>query len=304
MGTKLTPQQLDDGWIRLFDGSTLCGWQGSGWKPGNKGNLISAGGRIRTTIRFGESAIRLRVKKAIGSKGSVHLGCTESGECQAVVPFAGSGEIWEWTEAQAKPGYLQLSVESGEVEVAEVLLQPLSMRPVKEWRRANGGETIFSVSQSGRIHMEGGPGEYISREGFRDFVLQFAAEIHTMRSSPELHGGVFIRGFEGKNFSGIKVVLDNRFRDKDPQKPLDFGTGGLYGKQAAREIFTRNRAPMRVTVVADGRHVSTWVEGYQQTDWMGDETEIRPEGVIGLDAADPLSNFTFTAIRASSIGKP
>ncbi len=301
LGTTLTPEQLAAGWIRLFDGASLFGWKGSGWTEAIQGNLQSSGGSIQTTTRFGKYDVRIRVRNRTGAKGALGLDCVPGGACQQNLPLPSQATEWQWVEGSGSGGTLRLTAENSGVEIAEILAHPLSLHPVNGWVPVKRGPAFFSRTQDGRIHMEGGPAEIVTTDRFSDFVLQCSADIRTLRTKPEMWGGLFLRGDADKMWSGIKVVLDNRFQAKDPKKPVDYGTGGLYGKQPAREIFTRNRIPMRITIIADGPHVSTWVEGYQQTDWTGGDSEIRPSGVIGLQATDANFGFTFSGIRLAEL---
>ena len=64
-----------------------------------------------------------------------------------------------------------------------------------------------------------------------------------------------------------------------------------------------------MTVIADGPHLATWVNGYQVTDW----TDTRPKhenprrglrleaGTIQFQAHDPGTNVSFAKIRVAPL---
>jgi hypothetical protein len=75
---ELTPQELAEGWILLFDGATLFGW-----KPATKANWAVAGGTISvsqgepgllvTTSQFGNYVLKVDFRAARGTESGVLL---------------------------------------------------------------------------------------------------------------------------------------------------------------------------------------------------------------------------------------
>ena len=61
--------------------------------------------------------------------------------------------------------------------------------------------------------------------------------------------------------------------DDDRTKPADFGTGAIYRRVPARKVVSNDNEWFTMTVVADGKHIATWVNGYQTVDWTDDRKE-------------------------------
>ncbi len=62
---SLTPAEIADGWILLFDGKTTFGWDAEGDIKAEDGSLILGGpngGRIRSTCSFGDSEVVFELK--------------------------------------------------------------------------------------------------------------------------------------------------------------------------------------------------------------------------------------------------
>ena len=86
---------------------------------------------------------------------------------------------------------------------------------------------------------------------------------------------------------------------------IDFGTGAIYRRIPARTQAAKDRVWFGMTVLAEGRHLATWVNGLMVTDW----TDNRPlkdnarngykleAGPISLQGHDPTTNLDFRNLR-------
>jgi uncharacterized protein with LGFP repeats len=86
---------------------------------------------------------------------------------------------------------------------------------------------------------------------------------------------------------------------------VDFGTGGIYGFQPARKVVASDHEWFTKTIVANGRHMAVWVNGYQVSDW----TDPRPPsdnpregcrlkaGILSLQGHDPTTDLSFRNLR-------
>jgi Domain of Unknown Function (DUF1080) len=102
----------------------------------------------------------------------------------------------------------------------------------------------------------------------------------------------------------IKDVIDHR------DQPIDFGTGAIYNRQPARKVVSNDYAWYTMTVIAQGEHIATWVNGYQTADF----TDQRPanvsarngskvdKGPISLQGHDPTTDLSFRNIRIAELG--
>jgi hypothetical protein len=88
-----------------------------------------------------------------------------------------------------------------------------------------------------------------------------------------------------------------------------YATGAIDDRQNARRLVSRDGEPFVLTVVARGRHISTWVNGFQVTDW----TDSRPQnetprrglrteaGTVQLQAHDPDTDLGFGKVTVAPI---
>ena len=131
-------------------------------------------------------------------------------------------------------------------------------------------KSTFTVTDKGEIHVTStGRGVLESEKQFGDFVLQMEAISH----APELNSGLFIRSVPGEFANGYESQIHNGIKNGDRTQPKDFGTGGIYRRVPARLVVPNDKEWFYKTIVADGPHISVWVNGYQVTDW----TDTRPE---------------------------
>jgi hypothetical protein len=107
--------------------------------------------------------------------------------------------------------------------------------------------------------------------------------------------------------NGYEAQLHNRCEDGDPAKPSKYSTGGIDDRQNARRLVSRDGESFRMTVIAHGPHIATWVNGYQLTDWTDTREKndnprkgLRVEaGTIQLQAHDPETDLEFLGIYAA-----
>jgi hypothetical protein len=91
---------------------------------------------------------------------------------------------------------------------------------------------------------------------------------------------------------------------------VDTGSGGIYFHQPARRVVGSDNQFYTQTIVAQGRHIATWVNGYPVANWEDPYPEgtsprnkqalLKP-GPISLQAHDPKTNLDFRNIRIKSL---
>ncbi len=79
----LTPEQIEEGWLLLFDNETLFGWSGDpgiNWHVADQAIAASEGpiGLLLTTVRFADFELSLEFKGSPGSNGGVFVRCAEA----------------------------------------------------------------------------------------------------------------------------------------------------------------------------------------------------------------------------------
>ncbi|HEY3395157.1 MAG TPA: DUF1080 domain-containing protein [Lacipirellulaceae bacterium] len=214
-------------------------------------------------------------------------------------------------ESPVSIGHIGLQSREGPVAFRNIRLRPLGLQPLFNGRNLEGWSTEraehsrFEVIDSGELQVLDGPGQIETERELGDFVLQLDCKIN----GDGLNSGIFFRTLREGRWAGYESQLNNVFEGGDRTKPADFGTGGIYRRQPARRVVADDHEWFTKTIVADGRHMAVWVEGYQVSDW----TDERPPsknaregfragpGVIAIQGHDPSTNLLFRNIRAAEL---
>lgn len=217
-------------------------------------------------------------------------------------------EILEYRDA--KPllkGFIGLQFNSGAVAFDQVWLRPLSMQSLFDgkdltaWRTFPEMDGEFAIDDQQTLHVTNGPGQLETKDRYRDFVLQLEARTN----APFLNSGVFFRCLPGERMNGYESQIHNGYEGGDRTIPKDFGTGGIFRRKPARRVNADDETWFAKTIIADGRHIATWVNGIQVCDWT-DQRERDPNprrglrteaGTIMIQAHDPTTDLNFRNIR-------
>jgi Domain of Unknown Function (DUF1080) len=376
----LTPKEIADGWILLFDGETTFGWQspnGSKWTiaEGILAPQADKQGLLITTTAFADYELKLDYFARLTDKDSAHLliNCDREGKKFTYGHLLRSYDSTPWwtlsitvkdgipQEATASPtsdpkrkfstsppksdgpekkpmkqaGFIALR--GNGLVVRNIKLKPLDTKPLFNgkdltgWKKFTGDEkrakTEFSVTPEGWLHLKNGPGDLQTEKQFADFVLQ--AECRT--NGKHLNSGIFFRCIPDQYQNGYEAQIHNGWTEKpekelvieeyDPEThklkgkekiksaALDYGTGAIYRRVPARRQVAKDNEWFTMTVVAEGRHIATWVDGVQVVDW----TDNRPlndnprngcrleKGAISLQGHDPTTDLNFRNIRIEEL---
>lgn len=203
---------------------------------------------------------------------------------------------------------LQTLTGEGVVRFRNVQLRPLGLkslfngRDLTGWHAVPGRRSVYSVTPEGWLNVKDGNGDLQTEARFGDFILQMQGISH----GQHLNSGVFFRAIPGQFWQGYESQIRNQWEGGDRARPVDFGTGGIYRRQPARRVVSDDGIWFTKTIVAHGRHLAVWVDGYPVSDW----TDARPAhenpregfraepGVISLQGHDPTTDLSFRAIRA------
>jgi hypothetical protein len=200
-------------------------------------------------------------------------------------------------------------------------------RDLTGWKEHPGKKSKFSVTPEGWLNVKNGPGDLQTEKGWADFLLQ----LECISNGKHLNSGVFFRCRPGEYQQGYEAQIHNGFTEKptkeytveeyDPQThelkdkkkvkstAIDYGTGAIYRRVPARRAAARDGEWFALTVVAQGRHIATWVNGIQTVDW----TDNRPAmdnarngcrleaGPISLQGHDPTTDLSFRNIRLADL---
>jgi hypothetical protein len=359
---SLTPQEVAEGWILLFDGESTFGWVPRGeakWQVAG-GSLCSGpgggSGMISTTTEFSDYVLKVDFWVDARANSGVFVRCPATGEISSAnayeVNICDSHEKWptgslseiarpatppktlgRWNtfEIRAEKDQLavglngQLLVEArdgqhargtialqqfnglGEVRFRNVKLKPLGLKSIFNgkdltgWTAIPGHKSVYSVTPEGWLNVKNGNGDLQSEGDYGDFVFQ----LDIISNGERLNSGVFFRAVRGQFWSGYESQIRNQWQGDDRGKPIDYGTGGIYNRQAARRVVSNDREWFTMTIAAHGRHLATWVNGIQVTDF----TDMRPPsenarqgfrakpGVLSLQGHDPTTDLSFRNLR-------
>jgi len=194
------------------------------------------------------------------------------------------------------------------VEIKDVKLRPLGMKPIFNgvdltgWEIIPGHDSVFTVSE-GVLNIRNGNGQIETEEVYKDFVLQLAI----ISNGEHLNSGVFFRGPKGEFWRGYEAQIRNQWKDGDRSKPVDYGTGGIYGNVPARKVVSRDGAWFVLTIVCHGNHMAVWVDGFQVSDFIdtrpvstegdGKAGFVPAAGAFSLQGHDPSTDLSFKDIR-------
>ncbi|MBK9168467.1 MAG: DUF1080 domain-containing protein [Bryobacterales bacterium] len=231
-----------------------------------------------------------------------------------LVKLDGKRTLWA-RDRKSLVGHIGLQFNPGlKVEFRNIKLKPLGLQPLfngkdlRGWREVDAPKPkekpVWSV-RNGAINVVKGPGHLETEAQYADFVMQL--DIRTNAQGPDHHpnSGVFFRGTPGVHWSGYESQIRNEYKAGDRTQPVDFGTGGIYHRQPTRKVIPNDNEYFTKTIVARGRHMAVWINGYPVSDWEDD----RPEGdnarenarlkagTFSLQAHDPTTNLDFRNIR-------
>ncbi len=335
----LSPKEIEEGWILLFDGATPFGW-----KPG--GDIKVENGEIKvepkkslitTTSSFGASELQfeysLQGKASIkpGSKTvglSVNAAAPErwfsakisvlesgllSGSFAEISDVPGSPSITTGFRSEGDslvPAPLQFTVEQdSKLSLRSIKLKPTGAKPLFNGKDLDGWKVFagdkykskFTVTPEGWINIKNGPGDLQTTGQYADFLVQ----LECISNGKALNSGLFFRCIADQYQNGYEAQIQNGYKNDDRTKPADYGTGAIYRRIPARKVVSNDHEWFTMTVLAQGRHIATWVNGYQTVDWTderppnknprnGSKTEA---GHLSLQGHDPTTDLNFRNIR-------
>jgi hypothetical protein len=326
----LSPREIAEGWILLYDGESAFGWTpegGAQWSTDPDGDLRAksgdSGDMVHNTI-FGEYQLTCELKAAV-AKGS---GLVLNG---VVIPPPRPDDKWHRVSVLAAAGKLVASMDGKKVleqaltlpgtivlhyrkgdsfSLRDLKLHPLGLNPLFNAYDLSGWRIIpapnakvpaeWSV-RDGMIHVVHGAGQLETEAQFRDFVLQLDIRTNTPNRRLHPNSGVFLRGDPNGFWTGYESQIRNEFDDQDRSKPVDFGTGGIYRHQPARKVVSDDNEFFTKTIVVRGRHLAVWVNGYQVSDWDDPSETGKVSGTISLQAHDPTTDLDFRNLRIAEI---
>ena len=306
----LTPEEAQDGWVSLFDGESLFGWDvfGDGdWQVAD-GNIVceeGRGGWLASSAQFADFELLAKVRVAEGLTSALvvraglegHPGengtgvvplTAVAGEPQwrevrvvaqgdSVRARVGQGSVW--VTAARKVGHIGFHLHTysrkprNRVEVAWIKLRPLGLQSI-----FNGNDlSEWNVLPGRKSKFAVIDGALNIKNGVGQIETagvykDFVLQLDVFSNGKQLNSGVFFRGTVGRFWHGYESQVRNHWDGDDRNRPVDFGTGGNYGNQPARRVVSSDHEWFRKTIICNGGHTSVWVNGYLTSDYL----DMRP----------------------------
>lgn len=337
--TLLTPKEVADGVLLLFDGETTVGWKIEGDVKIADGQMVLGGERestVTTTSEFGNGELHLSFDMARNQKADLQIGSNkeevQGGLARAVYDVTVKnnsitkvekrwGLIGEVKARFARSddhiqgrAYIRIRVPAKTtLALHDVKFKPLGLKQIFNgkdltgWKEAPNKKSKFTVTEQRELNIKDGPGDLQTEEQWDDFILQLECQSH----GKHLNSGVFFRCIPGQYQNGYEAQIQNGYKDGDRTKPIDFGTGAIYRRVPARKVVSNDNEWFTMTVIAQGNHIATWVNGYQTVDWTDDRPpDDNPrkgtktgKGPISLQGHDPTTNLSFRNLRIAELPK-
>lgn len=300
------------GTLMMFDGLTTFGWKTTGDVAVRDGWMI-LGGKQKTTITSTtalpaqEITLELEWDKSLPEAQQPRLALNERFRNQ--VPAYGRKTY------ATDPKFLiriELVVPAGTVvKVGDVHVRPHLATSLFNGKNLDGWTindadpkrmaSKWTVTEAGELRVQSGPGDLISHSLFADFVLQLECKTN----GKALNSGVFFRCIPGQYQNGYEAQIQNGYKDNDRSQPVDFGTGAIYRRVPARKVVSNDNEWFTMTVIAHGRYIATWVNGYQTVDWTDDRNDHdnprqgyrATKGAISIQGHDPTTDILFRNLR-------
>ena len=135
-----------------------------------------------------------------------------------------------------------------------------------------------------------------------------AAGGEAITNGDKLNSGIFFRAMPGTEkapSNGYEFQIQSGFKNGDRTQPDDHGTGAIFKRASARRVISSDRKWFTAMLVADGPHITTWIDGVQVVDWTDERPAhenpregLRLEaGHFSLQGHDPTTDLAFRNLR-------
>ena len=257
----LTPNEIADGWILLFDGETTFGLTLLSLKGAPQrinGDFLDLTGvelsRVLTTNQFSEFELSFEYR-SFGANAVVGLESPDTREIRGRSSLFLLKQAPDWLQAT-------LRVEAGKVmpphgilakwdqparirfeqnQKSGLHLRNIKLRPLNTqslfnakdltgWKEFPGKKSKFAVIDNA-INVKDGPGDLQTVGKYKDFILQ----LECISNGKHLNSGIFFRCRDNEYQNGYEAQIRNQFTEKPEQKYLieeyDPKTNKLIGKK-------------------------------------------------------------------------
>jgi hypothetical protein len=257
----LTPKEIADGWILLFDGESTFGWTQNVNRMAkiNEGSLDLSDtlfGEFTTKAVFGDFELSFEYKLVVGP-AVVYLDNVVDGKAAKSrvirLQMSGAWTLFQLRHSKGKLRYLsngpiveadwpsanRIGIGHGQdaktLQVRNIKLRPLNTKSLFNgkdltgWKDFPGKKSQFAV-KDGAINVNDGPGDLQTVGKYKDFLLQ----LECISNGKHLNSGIFFRCRDNEYQNGYEAQIRNEFK-AEPQKYLveeyDPKTNKLMGKK-------------------------------------------------------------------------
>jgi hypothetical protein len=270
--SALTPKEVADGWILLFDGETTFGWTINGEAKVSNGKLLLGSDKTAVATPTIDEVGALEELRLEGEGKGCLLLPHQKGQWRL---GAGSDDRWVYnlkikpdtfTGFGPGPNNISSTREDGTVVTEAILshsalhpfklrleapeghcftvkrlkVKPAGLKPIFNgkdltgWKEFPGKKSKFSVSPEGWLNLKDGPGDLQTTGQWGDFILQ----LDCRSNGDRLNSGVFFRCRPGEYQQGYEAQIHNGFT-AEPQKEYtleeyDPKTHQLTGKKKVK----------------------------------------------------------------------
>jgi hypothetical protein len=257
------------------------------------------------------------VQRQRAGKGSMHDGwqtleATVAGE-EFAVSWNGQPVLAYHDPRPLGRGFIGLQHNRGRVEFRNIRLKPLGLQPLFNGQDLDGWKTypamtsLFRVTSQGHLNVRSGPGQLETAHSYGDFVLQLEA----ITNGEHLNSGIFFRCIPGDKMMGYEAQIHHGYHNADRSQPMDCGTGGIFRRKNARRVVSDDFRWFHMTIIAEGPHMATWINGYHVCDWTDQRKPHenprkglrREPGTIMIQGHDPTTDLSVRNLRIAEMAQ-
>lgn len=280
----LAVNELQEGWIQLFDGISTYGW-----------SVLDGTGTLSVREREGKRVLFFE-QHTVGDAVIAHdcLGFTithQGYKNHNEVDSGGFSMEYEMLESH---------------QFGKLRIRPGNLPPMQQSDWKDASEACTAQWNDGVLELSGGSGMIESVKEYGDFLLQL--EYFTEAG---INSGVFFRCIPGENMNGYECQIFNSPPPEDYEKFIGTDTGGLFRRQVGRNVGPEDGKWNHLTIAARGPRFATWVNGIQCANWADTRKEDEnprkglrlKSGTLQLQGHDPQTRILFRNFRIMELNK-
>ncbi|MDO5552647.1 MAG: DUF1080 domain-containing protein [Planctomycetia bacterium] len=308
--TKLSPELQKEGWLLLFDGRTLFGWD-------VKAGATSGVGHVEAPrIKIKNEAICVETPHMISLTTPLFFPQGNSSEATIAISWKLNPADGADTGLAPVPRFLvgkgdgvfhplaaDVHTEKG-ISVAQIAIKPelcsgslfrIDVQPgsteLFDLRvRYTGSDNVASTESRSSFWREPsetmkvadndgmeltGKGRLESVKSYGDFLARFEymPVVAGGEQDKGCNSGFFFRCIEGSPLNGYECQINNRPPQSDRGRFLGNDTGSIFRRVAARPLPLENNQWNRLAIMACGPTIRTWVNGVPVVCWTDERVK-------------------------------